>query len=489
MPVIDLDNSRPFDVHKWSHHPESNNFVEPIWENYVSRHYQNRGVGKRPKSDPKIQLKVLLLDLYVCWREDPNQYIGVGLSKRNYKAGSRYNKLHISEVMIKLVHVLADSGQLEVHKGIEGSGRQTRIKAVDLLADLFLHSALSLFDIYNHRDKEVILLNETIGKPIEYDDNDHLNIVDMRTQLKAYNELLLRSFIDRPDLDEPIISSNNASQTTIRIGHSHSFVRRIFYRGSWELGGRFHGGWWQRINENQRQLIHINNQNTTEVDYKSLHINLLYGLNNIQPPDDPYDIQPLHDLFEAEGDRMQLIYNNRTIVKKLILYAINGQSEKSAFQAFRKGQTEGSIFKRLSNKNLKRIVDAFIEKNPAIRNYLFTDIGVELMNMDGKLTAMLISHFTERTIPILTIHDSYIVQQEHAEELKSQMQIAVSSILGNDIQIPVEENNIFIRKIFDGENEEFDTDYVELPEDHPTYQPTEGYLARLSFHRRWLNRL
>jgi hypothetical protein len=127
LPEPDLDNSRPLDVHRWSDHPEANKFVDIIWGTFFAEKYANTGPGKRPKSRPKTQLKVLLLDLYVSWTEDPEQFVGIGMSKRFYKAGSRYNALHISEIMIRIVRTLEALGLIELHPGTEGAGRVTSV--------------------------------------------------------------------------------------------------------------------------------------------------------------------------------------------------------------------------------------------------------------------------------------------------------------------------------------------------------------------------
>lgn len=52
------------------------------------------------------------------------------------------------------------------------------------------------------------------------------------------------------------------------------------------------------------------------------------------------------------------------------------------------------------------------------------------MNADGRITERIISHFTRQTIPVLSIHDSYIVAVEHEAELRDQMQIAFQGVTG-----------------------------------------------------------
>jgi hypothetical protein len=102
----ELEHSRPLDVHKWSDFKDVNAFIDVIWDEFFSSSYPvNAKAGNRSKSKPKKQLKVLLLDLYVAWLSDPTLLVGIGLSKSDYKAKSRYNELHISFELVNIVHL------------------------------------------------------------------------------------------------------------------------------------------------------------------------------------------------------------------------------------------------------------------------------------------------------------------------------------------------------------------------------------------------
>ena len=59
-----LLNARPLDVHVWSDYSEVNLFVNHIYDELSS-------LDGHEKVNKKL-LKVLLLDLYVCWSTDPN---------------------------------------------------------------------------------------------------------------------------------------------------------------------------------------------------------------------------------------------------------------------------------------------------------------------------------------------------------------------------------------------------------------------------------
>ena len=103
----ELRYSRPLDVHKWSDHSEVNDFVDQLWDEFLASEFAESVTrGKRPKTSLKQQFKVLLLDLYIAWKEDPELLIGVAMSKSSYKTNSRYNALHISQKMIDLINYL-----------------------------------------------------------------------------------------------------------------------------------------------------------------------------------------------------------------------------------------------------------------------------------------------------------------------------------------------------------------------------------------------
>jgi hypothetical protein len=195
-------------------------------------------------------------------------------------------------------------------------------------------------------------------------------------------------------------------------------VKRVFYRNDWGLGGRVHGGWWQQVKSKYRKDILINDDITQEQDFKGLHVTLLYGFKGLQPPKDPY-ITGLKSTFSTA--------DVRSITKALVLNAINSRDVKSAFQAFRSNQKTGSAFKKITNEELKTFIDAFVEANPEIEGDLFSDKGVELMAIDGRITFNIIEHFTNKGIPVLSVHDSYITTEEHSSELYQRMRFAIMS--------------------------------------------------------------
>lgn len=500
--AAELEYSRPLDVHRWSDHNEVNQFVNKIWNDYLELHFKaSGGVGKRPKSSLKKQFKVLLLDLYLAWKQDPELLISVPKSKSAYKTGSRYNALHISYKIVEVIGHLEAVGLIRQRLGSQQSHRVTRVWPTTMLIGLFKTARFSIFDIGTHHDREVIVLNVTTNqevveeeqttkrlqsrksKSIEYEDEDYEPIRQMRSDLQAYNKLLHNTFVDIGSLESPNVTyeywDRRKQKNVVKrvpVGHQNKLVRRIFYRGDWNLGGRFHGGFWQQVGEDWRSQILINDQPTVEQDFSGLHINLAYGLKQQRPPDkDPY----LLDLMFDVDPKVQ-----RKWVKGLTLVAINAADETSAFSAFRSNQGKGSIGKQLKNMQLKKLLDAFKEKHRAIEDFICTDQGVHLMKIDGNITSRIINHFTWNRLPILTVHDSYITTYDLTGELRSVMNQSIRDEL-NGYEVNVDQDYLGIDQLRSFLAMDPNLDRRSLYDSLPKMTRCSGYTRRLEEHVKW----
>ena len=447
----DMDYSRPLDVHRFSDYPEVDEWIDAFWDEHLEPYFPDSPDkrGPKSKSTPKRMFKVLFLDLYVAWLEDPNLCLGVSRTDSAYKVNTRYNRLHISKKIIGVIDALLELGFLDQKLRVEGLHRVTRVWPLNPLVECFKTAAFSEFLIDVHHDKECIVLNdkvvtydadeEEIEKTIsvEYEDTDApFDLPKARQQLQSYNALLRSTFVDVGSEEKPVVIREYFNRKTerfeerrISLRHDNKFVRRIFYRGDWDLGGRYHGGWWQQIPSELRKDILINDEHTVEVDYSGFHVALAYGLESLQPPEDPYTLK---ELFEPLTAKQQ-----RSDVKLLALTSINAKDRESAFKAFRQEKNKEQRFLTAEQKIsypdvlLNKLLNRFITENQSIEHYLCTDKGVELMALDGRITTHIINHFTNKQIPILTVHDSYVVQSQYEQELMGQMVIATQNEIGD----------------------------------------------------------
>ena len=252
--VKDLNNSRPFDVHRWSNHPEVNFFVNHLWLSGFGSLLDSieSKRGSKPLSSSKKLFKVVLLDLYLCWCEDSDQCLGLSLSNGAFVAKSRYNALHVSKRIRDIVHTLVDHGFIGLHLGTEGANKVTRIWPEAPLIECFKDVTFSHLLVGQSKDQEVIILNEKkvrydsksgkekyVTKVIEYLDSDHSSIPLWRDNLTQYNALLDKTYIDIGDLEQSWILYKSKDKygvvvnRKIHISQHRKFVRRVFYRGSW----------------------------------------------------------------------------------------------------------------------------------------------------------------------------------------------------------------------------------------------------------------
>ena len=232
--AIDPDHSKPLDVHTWSDHPEINRLVDELWFKVVEPALGGKSNNKG-KSDPKRQLKVLLLDLYVAWLDDPTLCIGVNRNNNAYQVNSRYNALHISRKIVDVVDALADTGYLDYRHGSHDRtnngifSRTSRIRPSLKLQDKFAELSVSPFDIDHNYEQETVILTDyetdeegnytkSNGKKkrqyIEYNDTNFTN--DIRRDLEAYNQLLADTHVDLATLEEPFVVRTKKDGTTQR---------------------------------------------------------------------------------------------------------------------------------------------------------------------------------------------------------------------------------------------------------------------------------
>ena len=436
---LDLGHSVILNIHTWSDHPEVNALINRIY------------AADFKTGNEKIRnahLKVILLHLYVIWKLDPSLKTAFRRDVDAYKAESRYNKLHISRTSIVVVDRLFAVGWIEEKMGFfdrrKGSGKVTRIWPSERLLAEFRVAKFGSKDIDVHSQQECIILRDDEEIPIatdglggtkfkskrsniEYVDNAKTKMMHM--QLIDYNELLSHTFIDIPSLEEPVIRLNPIGPDQpkfLYVTQSNKFVCRIFNRNSWNKGGRFYGGWWLLCPKEYRKQIFINDSPTNEIDYSGLHIVLLYARKGVdywsKVGTDPYAITPpdfLTDKIRA-----------REIAKAMLLVALNAKNDLAAIKAFRNKAKDGTEEKKFSDEQLTTILGALRTKHPLIAANFASDAGIDLMNIDSKITALIIQQFVAKGIPILSVHDSYIVPYGEEDNLEDSMRSAFAQITG-----------------------------------------------------------
>ena len=367
------------------------------------------------------QLRTTLANLFSVNSISEDLHIFYSRDRGYYKKSKRYNPNGISfRPLIFLVDSLNEYGWIEHIKGRYKKeikkGTRSRMCPSQKLLQAFDEFKITP-QYLDTKQMDCIRLKDTKKKFKEYDDNSGTRL--MRTKLQAYNKLLHRTNIE---LTRNKKVSNYLEIKPINFNNKEYY--RIFNDNSFALGGRYYGSWWVNLSKDIREYITINDNKTVELDYANLNIHLLYseeGLNYYdlnEPNTDPYILKGVDE-------------NQRGINKLIITIALNIK-DKSKFVYAVKGGIKGNNDKNYSlgnkeslnipyAKEIWRRIKLFEKENSPIKHHLFSGVGKRLQFKDSCIAESIIDNMVNKNIPILAIHDSFIVQHQNASSLYKSM--------------------------------------------------------------------
>ncbi len=353
----------------------------------------------------KIEQKLLDFEILIGNLLKQPKSISISLNRNNWKK-TKFN--NVSYFIIDLVKILKKRKLLNVKIGYytPKESRFTRIWATDKLLSYFPKTP-----------------NGVLWAPVQ--------LVELRygkDKLKDYEDIpetwRIRSILQR-------INEVN-SKVDIRY-HQHklnAFLVAIFVE-SFRWYGRLHTrGFmhYQGLSKEERKDITINGDQTIELDYSGLHPNLLYASEGIQYIKDPYSV--VDERPEA-----------RHFLKHILIYMINSKDKTTAERAanfwLRQNHSEREQLKEIGITRARPFIDKFFEEHQRISHYFCKgkDTGMQIMNKDSKIALDIINHFAKKNIPILAIHDSFIVQEQFCDELYDVMKNTYQKRTGFRIRI------------------------------------------------------
>ena len=382
----------------------------------------------RHRSTWKRQLRIIMADLFHCYYCDPDQFIGISLNKNSYRTGNRYLRQTLTyPISCEVFHRLRKEGLLTWHNGYRisatGEGRITRIKASERLIDLFVEFGVGIQDI-DQLPRELIVLRNSEREDIEYQDNELTN--RMRKELIAYNDLLASTHIDLE------LKGHNKD---IKVDLSAKSVHRVFNNEDWFQGGRFYGAWWMKLPRDLRKRIVLNHKATREIDYSGQHIALAYARKGI----DYFSSGEVDAYFTDLTPEGLTPEEVRESCKKVLLSAINAPSRSEALAGVRKDWFDEERYDllRRASPYLQRLLEDMIKRHSGIKELICSGIGLELQNEDACIAERVIRAFLEVNRPILTVHDSFVVQVPDVDLLQKTMERAFIAHVGEDHGIEV----------------------------------------------------
>ena len=389
-----------------------------------------------------------------------SQWASIHKGKTHYKKSRYISKftydIHIGRAydgMIKL-------GYLNLVKAGASSGAVgrylTRYEATDKLINLIgIQDLTTLSALLPSQDiKELIQVQEkrVIGKDekgydvkrnflLEYDDNDVSKV--MRSNTTKINNVLDRHWYDLEITDDEWHSllEHKLDKDGTNADHDPSInlanrtLYRIFNDIEFKTGGRFYGAWWQNVPSKYRSRIVIDGKRTKEYDFSGLHPNILYAMNHLTFPDDPYD-----NLVKGVP---------RKACKVAFNVMLNSSKELKTFPDLNLSQY-GVKWAALSA--------AIIERHKQIAHHFYTGIGKELQKIDSDIAEDVMLHFAKMRVPVLPIHDSFVMHHGYEKELQDAMGKAFRDRFGQEIGIKLESKMPYA----EGDGEFISTDFDDM---------------------------
>ena len=433
MPVNELDHFRPLQIHTWTDSPQLIKVQNKLFDEIFTRRER---IWKKA-------LLVIIADLYKCYLQDPTKYLGVQFANKSYKK-TRYNKAGFGHnAVVNVVKALKLHSYIKFHIGFFDRNTKVRkmskmralpklIELIESFTDDGSSQPVPAHMIYRTPNEELVILKKRVGFkkriPINYKETEETTA--MRDVLIKYNELLERTYID---IDLRGYEPPDGKE--LRIDTTNKRVRRIFSNESFEQGGRFYGGWWQNIPKDLRKRIVIedNSRTVIERDFKAIHINLLYnkaGIDYFAEYGEDADPYTLDHMIELKGT---LEFDKwRNFYKKLLLVCINKKREKEVpcviLDEINNSESDDE-YPVLSEEDVERAIEAFEERHAPIRSYFYSGIGLKLQKVDSIIAERVIKHFIEEYLPVLCVHDSFIIDNRDTQILDNIVESCMQEVI------------------------------------------------------------
>jgi hypothetical protein len=424
----ELDNAEGFNWDLRIDDPKFDLLIEKLTSQLLKK--SSIAIKVKKHSTINKHLSIIVLNLWNFYLKDKFKYVGFSRDKLFYSAyPKRYNKDKFSFKGVAVVDALTETKHIDFINGVyfPKIKARSRIRAKPKLIKFIIKEyGIELPNFQLARNKECILLRDDEKNEIEYKESKRTK--EMRRGLVEYNNLLRRTHIDIPNFPTEGIERVDDNGDTIKLNNYHfesdneKFVHRVFNNSSWKKGGRFYGAWWTQIKhkgEEWRKYIRINNKPTTEIDFKNLHIVFLYALKKIdyfkEVGTDAYE---LSKFGYKKGDK-----NLRKLLKEILLTAINAnkgirKDTAKVIQAINKvvniTKKEQYLWVKKNKVDIEKLINDFADHHKPIKKYFFSGKGVDLQYIDSLIAEKIINHFTELDIPVLCLHDSFIIQTQHS---------------------------------------------------------------------------
>lgn len=259
-------------------------------------------------------------------------------------------------------------------------------------------------------------------------------LVELRTlsrhKLTDTQRSALKPVMSRVERINAHLRKNEATYTNeqgqvIKVPPYAGHVSRIF-NGTWHSFGRFYGYLERLTNKKdgsyrEQPTITLRGEQTIALDYSAFHPHIAYALADIE-------IDPTRDLYKVK--RRQTA-REREILKKLMLVALNAQRRSTAI--FETAAEFGEQYKRV-----ERLATYMEREHAPIHQFLYGGASGLFQYIDSEIADHILIAASEMDMPIVPVHDGFIVRESDLHKLGAAMSQAAACVTGVELPYKLE---------------------------------------------------
>ena len=398
----DLRNSKHVDFNTNLFGDKSSEIIKFILDKVRSNKLKFIVVNK------KENIKVLIANLYRVIYLGLRDYCHAPMNPKYFKK-KNIGKLTKGKIgfngWLATVKIFKQLDYIQIVRGKEGW--LSRIKYTDKFYDDVIEKfKLDPQDILKTKPS----ITKKNSKKVEVEIKNSRRTYQVIKRVENYNKLLLNTNIVPGKMDV---------MTEKKTSFANSTYTRRFVKSNLKLGGRFYGPYWQTLPKRYRKLIKINGEEVIELDYNAMHLHLLYSKLN----------KSLYDYYPFNKDPYAIPGYNRKIVKLVFTACINENCTRKNINHVG-GQQVSKGLPDLFEEGLpyREMIDSLGKNHPEVAPMFYSEIGYEISYMESRVTDYIVTVLTKHKIPVLSIHDSFVVVKSKVSFLRTIMQEAFTKL-------------------------------------------------------------
>lgn len=400
------------------------------------RHGEERGRARKAADESRYRdtVEALLANLAAAYLNtyDPERLVGVSFNNNAYARMG----LQI-ETMRALRDYLEREGLIELWDGYHrrederggAYGRNTRVRSSGRL-QLWFDAAGINRRSFALPDSAVIRIKEAPRHlpPVPDDvEASRALLIAINRRLANIDMLIVDGGQDvqvDEEADEEVVGTIKAFK-----GDRSACQLYRSFKGGWGLGGRIYGGWWMSESKEARSRIHLDGEETVELDYVSLHPRLLFNRAGYALEVDPYMVPGLD--FPGARDLGKRTFNR-------LLNRKQGDPEKrlklKAGGKKTRGKKNGVRDNHVLPKGLSfpRYLDRLVGHLHLFQDHFGMGAGMTLQRLDSDIALGVLARMEDHGVPVLPVHDSFIAPLSAKAELVKAMRDSYRALVDFD---------------------------------------------------------